>query len=42
MRTLSFPGPQGLLITEQDSSSPMHSHVEDSDLENLFSHLFTQ
>lgn len=36
-RVLSFSGSQGLLITQQDSSSPMHSHVEDSDLEHLLS-----
>lgn len=34
--------PLGLLVTQQDSSSLMHSHVEDSDPPHLFSHLFTQ
>lgn len=34
--------PLGLLVTQRDTSSPMHSHVEDSDPDHLFSHLFTQ
>lgn len=42
LEVLSLPGPWGLPVTQQDSSSLMHSHVEDSGLDHLFSHLFTQ